>query len=106
MERRRKGAGQFQYGITENIDHQRWPPSEAIRHPTEQERAQRPEGERQEIRLGNGALGDLEVCRNGGYTKNQDEVVEGIQRPAEETSGEGVTLPCGQGPEWGEEVHQ
>lgn len=106
MERRRKRAGQFQYGITKNIDDQGWPPSDAIRHPTEEQSTQRPEGEGEHQGLCDRAFGDPKIARNRGDTEDKDEVIEGIQRPAKETGGKGMTLLCGQGPEWGQKVHR
>ena len=81
-------------------------PTDPIRHPTEQQSAQRPEGEREDERFGYRALGNTEICRNGGYTKDENEIVESIQRPAKKTCGEGVALSRCQCPEWSQEVHQ
>ena len=106
MERWREGAGQLEYRVAEDIDDEGWPPPDAIRHPTEEECTQRPKGEGEEERFGDRALGDAEICRNGGYAKDKNEVVESIQRPAKKAGGEGMALPRCEGPEWGQEVHQ
>jgi hypothetical protein len=102
---RRKRAGQFQYGIAKNIDDQGRPPSDAIRHPTEEESTEWPEGEREDERFCYSASGNAEICRNSGYTKDKNEKVECVERPAEETGGERVTLPRSEIPEWGKEIH-
>ena len=106
MKRRREGAGQLQYGIAENIDDKGWPPSDAIRHPTEEQSTHRPEGEGEDEGLRYCAFRDTKIGRDGGHAKDKDEVVERIQRPAEETGGEGMTLLRGQRPEWGQKVHR
>ena len=106
MQRWREGAGQFQHGITENIDDQGGPPPDAIRHPAEEESPERPEGESENERFGDRALGDAEIRRNGGYTKDENEVVKRVQRPAKKTGREGMALPRREGAEWGQKVRQ
>src|ERR1019366_4283637 len=63
--------------------------TESIGKSTEEQRAQRPHGERESERVDDRGLGYVEVLGKGVEEKDDYEEVEGVQHPAENSGGNG-----------------
>jgi hypothetical protein len=89
---RSEGGGQLEDRKRDDVYHQRGPASEAIGDEAEEKRTDWPHGQRQENRFGDG--GDLRVksAGDGADAEDQNEKIEGVQRPAEEAGDERIAL--------------
>src|SRR5207247_2233694 len=72
-------------------------PAVAIGEQSENERAHRPEGERQPDRGGDIGVGLAEFLRDRRERHHDEEKIEGVERPAEEAGGDGGSLITGHG---------
>jgi len=91
-----EGASQFQHREASDVDHQRWAASESVPQRAKEDSPDRSKGERQEDGLGDRRHPGVEVLRDRRNTEDEDEEIEGVQRPAKQTGEEGVALTGGE----------
>src|ERR1700752_602592 len=100
-----EGAGEFEDRIGDDVEHQRGAAAETVGEETEQEGTNGAHGQGDEVRFEDGGDFQLEMCGNGAGAKNQDEVIEGVEGPAEETGNEGVALHWSEASEISDDAH-
>ena len=81
VQRRSERGSELEHRIGDDIDHQRRTPAITIGNHPEQKRADRAHRQRQENSLGDCGNLCVKFRGNGADAKNQNEEIEGIQRP-------------------------
>ena len=87
-----QGAADHQSRVAEDVQHQDWSPSKAIGQPAEKQRPHGSKCQRKKYRLGHFSRLAVKLSRDCRETKDQEKVVEGVQRPSQKTRNEGVSL--------------
>src|SRR5277367_4506823 len=98
MQRRRERGSQLEHGKSDDVYHQCRPSSVTICDRSEEQGAHRPHCERQENCFEYGGNLRVELRGNGADAESQNEKIECIQRPPEETGDERVALHCREAP--------
>ena len=86
----------------QHVDHQDRAAAIAVRQPAEDEGADRPHRQRHQDRQRHIGDARLEIRRDGVNDEDQDEIVEGVEHPAEEAGDEGIAGAGRKGLEGGE----
>ena len=87
---RSETAQQFDCGEEDDVRHQRTAASVAVGHHAKDQCAKRTHGQRAGNRQHDGALADMKMLRQDVEQEDHDEEVEGIERPAQKASRNGV----------------
>ena len=74
--------------VEHEIDHERNAPAVAVREHAEDQCADRSEGERDRQGLRHLRIGDVKFLSDRGQRDDDDEKIEGVERPAEEAGGD------------------
>src|SRR5271170_3139625 len=96
MQRRREGASQLQDREAPDVDHQRRAAAELVCQSAEQQGANRTKGQGQKNSLSNRRDASVEVLRNRRNAENQDEEIESVHRPAQQSGDKSMALTGGQ----------
>ena len=88
-----EAAEQLDRGEEDDVGHQRTAAAVAVGQHAENQRADRPHGQRAGYGQNDVGLADVEVLGQGVEQEDDDEEVEGVERPAEKAGGDG--MPAG-----------
>ncbi len=103
-QRRGKRRSQLEKRVTENIQEKSAAAAEAVGEETEEKRSNGTHRERDENRLGDGGHFRLKLRRDRADAENQNEEIEGVERPAKEAREKGIALRRRQRAEVAEET--
>ena len=92
MPDRRERGCECKDGIKHDIEHQNGPAAETVGEAAEQKCSKGPQCQSHEKRKRDGLHIDREFPRDFRNDKDEEKIVEGVQRPAEITRGNGVFL--------------
>jgi hypothetical protein len=99
MEVGSEGAGELEDRVAGDVEHERRTAAVFVGERAEEEGAYRTKGESEKEGLGYGRGLDMEIAGDRGDAEDEDEEVEGVERPAEEASGESMPLMRTEAPE-------
>src|SRR5260370_22122851 len=87
----REGAQYFNNREVNHIGHQRQAASVTVSQQAKQQRSQRTHGQRSGYRSNDRGFAYMKLCSEGVVEKDDNEEIKGIERPAKETGGDGVS---------------
>ncbi len=105
-QRRRERASEPEHGIQRHVDHQDAAAPVTIGQPSENQRAQWPESQRQQQGESHVRHVDVERLRHRRHHHHQQEVIECVQGPAEEGGRNGMPLGAVEGAQIGKCGHE
>ena len=89
---RRERSQQFHYRIKNDVGHERNAPAESVAEPTEDERTDRPHHQRERDRERDFGDAFAEIVADRNKHERDEEEIERIERPTEETGDKRVAL--------------